>query len=92
MSGKFYNGNTRCHKIMHEALERIRFQVFMDSLSEDERQIIEDQISTLKDWFPGHDFETLLEEPAFHDIMTQYSVFVETEGNMSSVFTLECLY
>lgn len=60
MSGKFYNGSVRCHKIMHEALERIRFQVFMDSLSPEERNDAGHQISILKDSFPDHDIENVL--------------------------------
>lgn len=92
MSGKFYNGSTRCHKIMHEALERIRFQVFMDSLSPEERKDIEDQISILKDSFPCHDFENLLERPAFHDIMTQYGVFNETQKKTCPTFSLWSSY
>jgi hypothetical protein len=77
---------------MHEALERIRFQVFMDSLSPEERKDIEDQISILKDSFPCHDFENLLERPAFHDIMTQYGVFNETQKKTCPTFSLWSSY
>lgn len=77
---------------MHEALERIRFQVFIDSLSQDERQNIEDQISRLKESFPGHDFENLLEDPAFHDIMTQYDLFIETQKETCPTFSLWSSY
>ena len=35
MSGKHYNRSMHCHKVMCKALHRLRFQVFLDSVSDD---------------------------------------------------------
>ena len=71
---------------MHEALERVRFQAFMGSLSQEERQCIQDQISSLKGSFPDQNFENLLEAPLFNDMMKQYGIFVETQRKRCPTF------
>ena len=92
MSGKFYNGSTRSHKIMHEALERVRFRVFMESLSQEKRLNIEDQISSLKDSYPDNNFENQLQSRLFNDILNEYDVFVETQRKRCPTFSLWCSY
>lgn len=92
MSGKFYNGSTRCHKIMHEALERIRFQEFMDSLSPEKRKDVDDKISMIKDSYPSCDFINLLAAPDFVGILAQYDTFVETRKKTCPTFALWSSY
>ena len=77
---------------MHEALERIRFQMFLNSLSPEETNNINGQVSTLKNLFPSRDFGNLLEQHAFHDIMTRYGVFIETKKKTCPTFAFWSSY
>ncbi len=66
LSGTFYNGSTRCHKVLHEALKRICFQVFMEILSPDEQKSIEEHIAILSEHCPQENqFLDMLESPDF---------------------------
>ncbi|CAB4004110.1 Hypothetical predicted protein, partial [Paramuricea clavata] len=63
MSGKFYNGSVKCHKIMHEALEIIRFQCFMDNCSPERACEIESLLCNIRDAFLNEEFYDYLESP-----------------------------
>ena len=92
MSGKFYNGSTQCHKIIHEALDRIRFQIFLNSLFPEETNNINGEVPTLKNLFPSREFENLLEQHAFRDIMMRYGVFIETKKKTCPTFAFWSSY
>ena len=50
--------------------------MFLNSLSPEETNKINGQVSTLKNLCPSRDFENLLQHHAFHDTMTRYGVCV----------------
>lgn len=92
LSGKFYNGSTRCHKIMHEALERIRFQMFLDSLFPEEQWQIDERISELNDAFAASNFSDTIESTKFKQIFDRYQEFIETHRNVCPTFALWSSY
>ena len=40
LSGKHYNRSIMCHKLVFEAMGRLRFQAFLDALDDDEQESI----------------------------------------------------
>lgn len=94
LSGKFYNGSTRCHKIMHEALERIRFQMFLDSLSPEERAQLQinERVSELNDTFATSNFDDTVKSTKFKEIFDCYQEFIETHRNVCPTFALWSSY
>ena len=47
MSGKQYNRSVRAHKLMYEALQRLRFKSFFDSLDDDMKQFVQNVSTNL---------------------------------------------
>ena len=92
MSGKFYNGSVRCHKIMHEALEMVRFQSFMDSCSEERVAEIESLLDNVRDGFPKEEFYNCLESPDLKELIDDYERFILTVSKQSPTFTLWSTY
>ena len=39
LSGKHYNRSVSCHKVMYEALQRLRFQSFLDSITDENQEL-----------------------------------------------------
>ena len=50
MSGKHYNGSVRSHKVVYEALMRLLFEQYLDSLSEDKKDETITMISKCLFW------------------------------------------
>ena len=52
-----------CHKLVYEAMERLRFEAFLDSIDDDEREGIHMLILDMMDSFPEELFVDNLERP-----------------------------
>lgn len=92
MSGKFYNGSVRCHKIMHEALEIIRFQCFMDNCSPERASEIESLLCNIRDAFLNEEFYDYLESPELKGIIDEYETFIEMASKQFPTFALWSTY
>ena len=67
----------RSHKLMFEALHRLRFQVFLSTLSYTEESEILDLLSTLanygsSDYGSSDDFEIYIESPELLDVLGRF--------------------
>jgi hypothetical protein len=56
LSGKHYNRSVLCHKMMYEALQRLRFEAFLDTLEEEYQETIYSLIMTMQDSFTDGSF------------------------------------
>lgn len=89
MSGHMYNRSMRCHKLMFEALQHLRFEAFLNSLPEEQAENINAQIDEVADEFlldPSHfqhDFELLHQ---------QYQKFVENQSAENPTFAFWSSY
>ena len=92
MTGKVYNASTRCHKIMHEALQKIRFQTFLETLTDDTWANILEHLSMLKDMFPEQQFEELIKASGFGNVATEYDNFIEMQKATCPTFALWSSY
>ena len=91
MSGKHYNRSIYCHKVMTEALQKLRFQAFLDSNTANDVSLAE-ECEHLCNEYPGEAFQTELESDSFSRIMNQYDSFVVKESGNNPTFAFWSLY
>lgn len=73
LSAKHYNWAMRAHKLMFEALERLRFKDFIDSLSEEEGECVTSMIKRLQDSFHSQtDFAEVLGSECMDELAVKY--------------------
>jgi hypothetical protein len=77
LTGKHYNRSVFCHKIMHEAFQRLRFDTFMDSLDVNEQEKIRTFVESMGDGFPTQQYKDKLLSQEFETICDKYESFVE---------------
>ena len=65
MTGKHYNESMHCHKVMSKALHRLRFQAFLDNVSDEDHANIYSVVSDLLNNFPSADFQEKLRAEPF---------------------------
>ena len=92
MTGKHYNRSMHCHKVMSEALQRLRFQAFMDSLCNEDSTKITAVVCHLFEDFPSEHFEAKVRMEAFSEVLTMYEQFVVRESEKSPTFSLWSSY
>ena len=56
LSVKNYNRSVSCYKIVYEALQRLRFQEFLDDLEEEKEERIMEFLCEKSDSFPERNF------------------------------------
>ena len=86
MSGK-HNGSMHCHKVMSEALHGLRFQAFLDSVSDDKSTSILSVVSDLLNNFPSDSFQEKLTAKPFMEILDKYADFVVKECECNPTFS-----
>eukprot|EP00057_Strongylocentrotus_purpuratus_P028770 XP_011683244.1 PREDICTED: uncharacterized protein LOC105447183 [Strongylocentrotus purpuratus] len=93
MNGRHYNRSSRCHKLMSEALHQLRWQSFMDSITEDEAKVHRDFIGRLQDSFPSQIYADKLDSDEFNELMKAYTEHVEEKKKTSGTFACNwCSY
>lgn len=90
MNGHNYNRSVRCHKLMAEALHRLRWQSFLSTLEEQKRQQFKKVVSSLQASYP-REFDTQLEGSAYKAMMEEYGDFIK-EGKNNATFAFWCSY
>ena len=75
-NGHHYNRALRSHKILYEALNRLRFGTFLESLSTEDEEKTKQLIYRLHESFPSPLFEQLLATPEMTDIVNGYCQFI----------------
>ena len=93
LSGKHYNRSVFCHKIVHEAMQRMRFEAFMESLDDQEKHDrIMEFLRELADAFPDERFHALVECPLFNEIESEYERFIADNSAKSRTFAFWNMY
>ncbi|XP_028410493.1 uncharacterized protein LOC114533190 [Dendronephthya gigantea] len=92
LSGKHYNRSVFCHKIVHEAMQRLRFDAFLDSLDEEKEERFMGFIRDMSDSFPEQNFHEHIENEVFEKICNEYESFVEDASNKSRTFAFWSMY
>ena len=92
MTGKHYNRSMHCHKVMSKALHKLRFQAFLDKVSEEENVNIYFVVSDLLKNFSSDDFQEKLRAEPFTEILEKYDAFVVQESESNPAFSLWSTY
>ena len=56
LSGKLYNRSILCHKMVYEAMQRLPFEAFLQSLDHDEKEGLELAVLDIIESFPDQEF------------------------------------
>ena len=86
ISEKHYNKSVYCHKIVSEALHRVRFQAFLDCLEDEDSTHVATLVSDLLEEFPGNSFLLKVKEDTFMEIMTVYNDFISQACDENPTF------
>ena len=91
MNGHHYNRAVRCHKLTSEALQRLRWEAFLESLPEDNVKSVQDLIVSFCVAFketPGSFAEIVKDNKDLAAILKRYKAFVEEQsaGNQNFQF------
>ncbi|XP_067300890.1 uncharacterized protein [Pseudorasbora parva] len=77
ITGHQYNRSIRTHKLMCEALQRLRWQAYLDILSEDDRESAKKIAADLQIAFPGEEFDVLVMSENFLTVMRGYENYIK---------------
>ena len=77
---------------MYEALQRLRFEAFLDTLDEEYQESIFSLIMTMQDSFTEGRFQKCMESQLFDDIVMKYEAFVAESSSRSKTFAYWSMY
>jgi hypothetical protein len=78
---------------MYEALQRLRFEAFLDSLDEDDRETVVEYIWSMGDCFPQQEeFSEFLHSSFFNEICEEYERFIVESSAKSKTFAFWSMY
>ena len=75
MNGHHHNRSMRAHKITYEALRRLQWEVYMDSLNEEELTVVNDTINKLATGFHNNDILGVVSSESFTGLATSFTEF-----------------
>ena len=67
-------------------MPRLRFEAFMESLDDDEKEGIELAVFNMMDSFPDDEFLDYLERPEIEAISESYEMFIQESSEKSKTF------
>ncbi|XP_070548281.1 uncharacterized protein [Ptychodera flava] len=87
MSGHHYNRSVRCHKLVAEAMHRLRFNEFLDSLTEEEHLPVIAYLLDLRDSYP-HSFTDAVNTEEMKQLQQKYTDHIQKccESNVNYAF------
>lgn len=91
LSGKHYNRSVLCHKIMYEALQRLRLEAFLDYVAEDhEMTSFFDKMAG--SFLEGKFLTCEIESPEMQQMVKSYELFVAESSRKSRTFAFWSMY
>ena len=77
---------------MYEALERLRFEAYLDTLEDESRERILSLIMDLRNSFKEGKFHEYVESELFHKVFLDYETFVSESSRNSITFAYWSMY
>ena len=77
---------------MYEALQRLRFEAFLDTLDEEYQESIFSLIITMQDSFTEGRFQECMKSQLFDNIVIKYETFVAESSTKSKTFAYWSMY
>ena len=92
LSGKHYNRCVRAHKIIYEAMERLRFRAFKKTLSTLEKGEVHANDISVQEDKERRQFMEICASDRVIDIKKLYDHFIETESEKNPLFAFWSKY
>ena len=73
-------------------MPHLRFEAFMESLDDDEKEGIELAVFNMMDSFPDDEFLDYLERPEIEAISESYEMFIQESSEKSKTFAFWSMY
>lgn len=81
-----------CHKTMYEALQRLRFEAFLDTLEDESQDSIYSFIMDMEDSFSKDGLHKHIESQEFQDLSIHYEAFIAESSAKSKTFAYWSMY
>ncbi len=91
ITGHHYNRSVRAHKLLMEALPRLRWQAYLDTLTQEDHAAALKIATDLQQKFPSEDFNAMLTSDAFLQLLKAYEEFVQ-KSSTNQTFTFWSTY
>ncbi|KAL2104338.1 hypothetical protein ACEWY4_001206 [Coilia grayii] len=91
LSGHQYNRSIHTHKLMCEALQRLRWQAYLDQLPQDGREAAVKLAVDLQTTFPGDDFDALVMSEKIKTLLSGYDCYIQ-DNTTNKTFTFWSSY
>ena len=91
ISGKHYNRAVRSHKMMYEALQRLRFEAFLDTLDDGYHNEVISFVRTIQETFPHH-VHNKINSDDFNNLLKRYETFIADSKANSKTFAYWSMY
>lgn len=93
ITGHHYNRSIRAHKLLMEALQRLRWQAYLDTLTQFNHAAALKIATDLQQKFSSEDFNAMLTSDAFLQLLNAYEEFVKKKKlNQPDIHILEHLH
>ncbi|XP_077968888.1 uncharacterized protein LOC144422864 [Styela clava] len=93
MHGRHYNRSIRAHKLVFEALHRMRWNVFIKNQSLQSKAKVFDLASKLNNAYTDPQlFKQICESKEVRSLMVDYQLFIEHQSKMNKTFSLWSSY
>ena len=92
LSGKHYNRSIASHKIIYEALQRLRFEAFVETLEDELKEHIQSIVEAGGDAFFGDKLKDFIESEQFTGLMDRYNSFIDESSAASKTFAYWSMY
>ena len=91
LTGKHYNRSVFCHKILYEAMQRLRFDAFFDQLDEVKQERFVSFMEEMSNSFRER-FHEYTENPVMEEIHNQYQDYILESSRRSRTFSFWSMY
>ena len=78
--------------MVYEAMQRLRFEAFLESLDHDEKEGLELAVLDMIESFPDQEFVDWLEKPEMEAISESYETFIQELSKRSKTFAFWSMY
>ena len=92
LSGKHYNRCIRAHKLIYEAMERLRLQAFEKSLTTTEKTLLESIHHLLQDESATEEFLNISTSNNVTEVKMLYDIFVKKRSEENPLFSFWSKY
>ena len=92
LSGKHYNRSIASHKIIYEALQRLRFEAFVQTLEDELKEYIQSTVEAAGEAFFGEKLKNFIESEEFAGLIDRYNSFIKESLAASKTFAYWSMY